>query len=82
MKVSARNQLAGMVKVLNVGVVNAEVVIALPGGMEIAAIISKSSCESLGLKVGSPACAVIKASDVMVGCVRAVERAGFMRLSN
>ncbi len=67
MKISAGNQLAGMVKALNVGVVNAEVVIALPGGMEIASIISKSSCERLGLKVGSPACAVVKASDVMVG---------------
>lgn len=67
MKLSARNQLAGTVKALNVGMVNAEVVLALQGGGEITAVITKSSCERLGLAVGQPACAVVKASDVMVG---------------
>jgi molybdate transport system regulatory protein len=43
------------------------VIIALPGGTEITAIITQASVESLGLAVGKEAYAVIKASNVMVG---------------
>lgn len=67
MKISARNQLVGTVSSLNVGIVNAEVVIDLPGGLSITSVITKSSCDRLGLKVGMKACAVVKASDVMIG---------------
>ena len=67
MKISAKNVLKGTVKSITLGVVNAEVVIELPGGTEVASIITKSSAESLGLKVGGSAYAIIKASSVMVG---------------
>lgn len=67
MKLSAKNVLKGTVKSILPGAVNAEVVIVLPGGAEIVSVITKGSVESLGLKVGSSAYAVIKASNVIVG---------------
>ncbi len=67
MKISAKNVLKGTVKSITTGAVNDEVVIELPGGTEIASIITKSSAEGLRLKVGSTAYAIIKASSVIVG---------------
>lgn len=67
MRVSARNQLKGKVKNVTPGAVNSEIVIELPGGVEITSIITKESVEKLGLTVGKTAYAVIKASNVMVG---------------
>jgi molybdopterin-binding protein len=67
MKISARNQLKGKVKSINEGAINSEVLIELPGGAVIASVITKSSVESLGLKVGSTAYAIVKASNVIVG---------------
>ena len=66
MKISARNVLQGVVKSVNHGAVNSEVVIELPGGSEIVSIITTSSAESLGLAVGKEVYAVIKASNVMI----------------
>ncbi|CAG9000856.1 MAG: Molybdenum-pterin-binding protein 2 [Candidatus Celerinatantimonas neptuna] len=66
MKLSARNQLKGTVKSITDGIVNSEVIIELPGGTLIAAIITKNAVENLGLKIGSDAFAVIKASSVMI----------------
>ncbi len=66
MKISARNVLQGVVKSVNHGAVNSEVVIELPGGIEIVSIITKSSAESLGLALGKEVYAVIKASNVMI----------------
>ncbi len=66
MKISARNNLKGIVKSINHGAVNTEVIIELPGGAEITSIITKSSAERLGLKVGKEAYAIIKASSVIL----------------
>jgi molybdopterin-binding protein len=66
MKISARNALKGTVKQITSGAVNTEVVIELPGGIEVVSIITKTSAENLGLTVGKTAYAVIKASNVMV----------------
>jgi molybdopterin-binding protein len=66
MNISARNMLKGRVKNVEIGAVNAEVVIDLPGGLEIVSIITKSSTERLNLTPGKEVYAVIKASDVMV----------------
>jgi molybdopterin-binding protein len=66
MKISARNQLPGKIKKITSGVVNAEVIIALPGGGEIVSVITKASAKSLKLKTGSLVVAVIKASDILV----------------
>jgi molybdopterin-binding protein len=67
MKLSARNALKGTVKQVTHGAVNTEVVIQLPGGVEIVSIITKESAQNLGLAAGKEAYAVIKASNVMVG---------------
>lgn len=66
MKLSARNVLKGKVVKITLGAVNAEVTIQLPGGEQIVSIITIASVESLGLKEGSEAYAVIKASNVMI----------------
>jgi molybdopterin-binding protein len=66
MKLSARNVLKGKVKSVKPGVVNAEIVVELPGKMEIVSVITKESAESLKLKKGSEVYAVIKASNVMI----------------
>jgi len=66
MKLSARNILKGKVVQLKPGAVNTEVVIELTGGAQVASIITKESAENLGLVVGKPAYAVIKASNVMI----------------
>ena len=46
---------------------NSEVVIELPGGGAMAAIITLESCNALGLAVGQTATAIFKASSVIVG---------------
>ncbi len=66
MKLSARNVMKGKVKKIVTGMVNAEIVIAVPGGAEITSIITKTSAESLNLKEGSDVYAVVKASDVII----------------
>jgi molybdate transport system regulatory protein len=73
MKISARNVLAGTVKTVTKGAVNAEVTLALEGGETVVAIITNRSVDSLGLREGGAAFAIIKASEVMVG--KDVERA-------
>mgnify|MGYP000943821976 CR=1 FL=1 len=66
MKLSARNVLKGKVKKVTHGAVNSEVLLELPGGIEVVSIITRQSAESMGLAVGSDAYAVIKASNVMI----------------
>jgi molybdopterin-binding protein len=66
MKLSARNVLKGNVIKLTDGAVNSEVIVELPGGAQIVSIITKESVHNLGLAVGKPAYAVIKASNVMI----------------
>lgn len=67
MRVSARNVLAGKVKEIKPGAVNSEVIIELKGGEKIFSIITKDAIEDLGIAVGKPVYAIIKASSVMVG---------------
>jgi molybdopterin-binding protein len=66
-KISARNQLAGTVRSIDVGAVNTKVTIELAGGQQVVSVITKESAANLGLAVGKTAYAIIKASDVMVG---------------
>ncbi|NJO79773.1 MAG: TOBE domain-containing protein [Cyanobacteria bacterium RM1_2_2] len=66
MKISARNTFKGTVKSIEVGAVNAEVILEIAAGVEMTAMITKASAERLGLSVGKEAYAVVKASDVMV----------------
>ncbi len=66
-KLSARNRLCGSVSRITRGAVNSDVVIELPGGSAVAAIITNDSLDSLTLAVGTPACAVFKAGSVILG---------------
>ena len=66
MKLSARNVLKGTIKKVVKGAVNSEVTIELKGGAQVVSIITNASVESLGLKEGVEAYAVIKASSVMI----------------
>ena len=66
MKVSARNVLKGKIKSVKPGTVNSEVIIQLPGKIEVVSVITKESAKNLGLARGKDVYAVIKASNVMI----------------
>ncbi|AMO77594.1 molybdate transport system regulatory protein [Pseudomonas citronellolis] len=66
MKVSARNVFRGTVKQLRNGAVNAEVVVQLPGGNDLVAIVTEESVKSLGLAQGKDVVALVKAPWVML----------------
>lgn len=66
MKTSARNQLFGKVAAIVRGTVNDEVTLALPGGQSVVAVLTHESAEALGLREGASACALVKASWVVL----------------
>jgi molybdate transport system regulatory protein len=65
-KTSARNELRGTVVRCQEGAVSGEVIIELSCGKTVAAIVTNDSIKSLGLKEGMKACALIKASHVIL----------------
>ncbi len=65
-KTSARNELHGTVVRCEEGAVNSEVIIELAGGKTVVAVVTNDSVKSLGLKTGVKACALIKASHVIL----------------
>jgi molybdate transport system regulatory protein len=65
-RLSARNQLWGEIARIETGPVNGEVTLALPGGKAVTAVVTRDSLADLGLAVGKPACAVFKASSVIL----------------
>lgn len=67
LRLSARNQLRGVVSAVKAGPINAEVAITLPGGAVVHAVITQDAVSELGLAPGVPASAVIKASHVVLG---------------
>ena len=66
MRLSARNQLDGVVARVDHGTVMSTVVIRLAGGQQVVSAIAKDSAESLGLVVGDEVKAVIKATEVII----------------
>jgi len=66
MRLSARNQLDGVVVSVQHGVVMTTVVIRLAGGQEVVSAITRDSAESLALAEGDAVTAVIKATEVMI----------------
>ncbi len=66
MKISARNQLKGKVVEIREGAVNGIVILDIGSGNKISSTISMEAIKELGLKVGSDAYAVIKATSVML----------------
>lgn len=67
MKVSARNTFSGTVKTITTGAVNAEVILALSGGPLLTAVVTNGAIDNLGLKTGTDAYAIVKASSVIIG---------------
>lgn len=63
---SARNCLLGVISRREDGVVNTEIALELAAGQTIVAVVTRHSAELLGLDVGKPAMALIKASHVIL----------------
>jgi molybdopterin-binding protein len=64
-KLSARNQLSGVVTSTTLGSVMAEVSVKIDAGAVVAAI-TRSSVEALDLKAGDKVTVVIKSTEVMI----------------
>lgn len=67
MKISARNQLAGVVLSLDHGAVNGTVKVDVGGGNVITSSITEEAIAELGLAVGDKITVFVKASDVLIG---------------
>ncbi|WP_169754651.1 TOBE domain-containing protein [Campylobacter curvus] len=66
LKLSAINQIKGVVSEVKDGAVNSEIIIDAKGD-KISAIITKHSSEHMHLKVGDSVTAIIKATQIIVG---------------
>ena len=67
MKLDRANVLKGTVANVKHGAINSEVTVKVAEGIEVVAIVSRESVETLGLKQGSSAYAIIKASNIILG---------------
>jgi molybdopterin-binding protein len=66
MELSARNQLKGTVKSIELGAIMAEVVVDI-GGQDVTATITRRSVEHLNLTQGDPVTVIIKSTEVLIG---------------
>jgi molybdate transport system regulatory protein len=66
MRTSARNQFTGVIKEMTKGPVSTEGTLEVAPGINVVAVISTRSAETLGLAVGKRGYALIKASSVVV----------------
>ena len=66
LRTSARNSLRGIVSEIRPGAVNDEVTLDLDAGKTLTATVTSESVRRLGLAVGEPAIALIKASHVIL----------------
>jgi len=65
MALSARNQLAGKTKDIQIGDIMAHVVVKV-GSNLIESVITRNSAEELGLKKGDAVRVVVKSTEVMI----------------
>ncbi len=65
MKISARNQLQGIVEEVTLGVVTASVTVRV-GDNLIESVITRQSVEEMGIKTGDTVTALIKATEVLL----------------
>jgi molybdate transport system regulatory protein len=65
-KISTRNQFHGTVTSVQMGAVNAEVVLDIGNGDQIVSVITNGSVDHLGLATGKQAIALVKASAVIL----------------
>jgi molybdate transport system regulatory protein len=66
-KISARNVFCGTIAKIIEGPVNTEVDVEIGGGTIVSAVITHGSSARLELKAGDHACALFKASSVIIG---------------
>jgi len=66
MKLSARNQLTGVVRSVNASGIMAEVVVDVDPS-QIVSAITNASVERLALKAGDKVTVIIKSTEVMIG---------------
>ncbi len=66
MSISARNRLRGRISRLQIEGLMAEVQVRI-GDQELVSLITSSSAERLGLRVGDEVFAVIKSTEIMIG---------------
>ncbi|MGE8318378.1 MAG: TOBE domain-containing protein [Comamonas sp.] len=66
MRFSARNQFEGVVARVNKGAVNSEVLLTLPGGEQLVAIVTNESAEGLEMAAGQKALAMFKAGSAIL----------------
>ncbi len=81
LRTSARNALRGVVESISQGGVNSEVVLRIAEGLTVTGVITRQSVQDLGLKPGSAAIALIKASFVDLTAVQGAPDPGCNRLS-
>jgi molybdopterin-binding protein len=65
MALSARNQLSGKIKDIQIGDIMAHVVVKV-GNNLIESVITRNSAEELGLKKGDAVKVVVKSTEVMI----------------
>ncbi len=66
LKLSARNQLRGIVREVEVGAVTARVKVEISTPVTLTAVITKDATEELKIKVGDTVKAIVKSTEVMI----------------
>lgn len=66
MKISARNQLSGIITNTKLGTIMSEISVQVEAG-DIVAAITRGSAEALDLKPGDKVTVIIKATEVIIG---------------
>ena len=67
MKISARNQIKGIVIKITPGAVNGTVKVDIGGGNLVTASITEEAIAQLALTEGDDVTVIVKASDVLIG---------------
>lgn len=67
MRLSARNQIAGTITLVQPGAVNATVKVDIGGGNIVTSSITNEAVADLGLAIGDRVTVIVKSSDVLIG---------------
>ncbi|WP_425229142.1 TOBE domain-containing protein [Sphingomonas sp.] len=67
MRISARNQLPGIVAAVTPGAVNGTVKVDIGNGLHVTASITEEAIAELALTPGDAVTIIVKASDVLIG---------------
>jgi molybdopterin-binding protein len=67
MRLSARNQISGTIRDVNLGGVMAKVAVDIAGGHTLVSTITRDAATELNLAAGDEVTVVIKSTEVMIG---------------